>query len=416
MKFSKFADKFGTQSGISQLMHDLTDAVQPKQTRYMLGGGGPAHIPQVQQFFRDSMQKLLAGSRQFDQAVGNYDPPHGNSVFIESLATMLNQKFGWDLNSDNIALTHGSQQAFFALFNLLAGDFSDGSRKKILLPMAPEYIGYRDIGLNENIFESVLPSVEILDELFFKYHINFDEIKIHNDIGAICVSRPTNPSGNVLTDAEIIKLAQLAREKEIPLIIDNAYGKPFPDIIYTDITPYWDENCIICMSLSKLGLPGTRTGIVIGPEEVIQQITRINAVVNLSPGGMGTAIATELVQTGQILSMSEKFIQPFYREKMEFAVSMARKYFTGLNAAVHVPEGTFFLWVWFKDLPISSHQLYQRLKERGVIIVPGNYFFFGLNRIHPHQNQCLRINHAQERNVVEAAFQIIADEVGKVIG
>lgn len=416
MKFSKFADKFETRSGISQLMHDLTDAVPPKQTRYMLGGGGPSHIPQVQQFFRNSMQKLLTDNRQFDQAVGNYDPPQGNSVFIEALARLLNQKFGWNLNSGNIALTHGSQQAFFTLFNLLAGDFSDGSRKKILLPMAPEYIGYRDVGLGKDIFESVIPSVEIIDDLFFKYHINFDKITIHDDIGAICVSRPTNPSGNVLTDAEITKLAQLAREKEIPLIIDNAYGKPFPDIIYTDINPYWDKNCIICMSLSKLGMPGTRTGIVMGPEEVIQRITHINAVVSLSPGGMGTAIATDLVQTGQILSISETFIQPFYREKMEFAVSMARKYFTGLNAAVHVPEGAFFLWVWFKELPISSHRLYQRLKERGVIIVPGNYFFFGLDKSHPHQNQCLRINHAQEKNVVETAFQIIADEVGKVVG
>ncbi len=416
MKFSKFADKFETHSGISQLMHDLTDAVQPKKTRYMLGGGSPSHIPEVERLFRDSMQKLLADSRKFDHAVGNYDPPQGNSHFIEVLAKSLNQRFGWDIHSGNIALTHGSQQAFFALFNLLAGDFPDGKCKKILLPMAPEYIGYRDVGLRKDIFESVIPSVEIIDELFFKYHINFDEITIHDDIGAICVSRPTNPSGNVLTNDEIAKLAQLAKEKNVPLIIDNAYGKPFPDIIYTDTTPYWDENCIVCMSLSKLGMPGTRTGIIIGPEEITQRIAHFNAVITLSPGGIGTAIATDLIQSGQIFSMGEKFIQPFYREKMDFAVLMARKYFTGLNVGVHVPEGAFFLWVWFKDLPISSHQLYQRLKERGVIIVPGDYFFFGLDRTHPHQNQCLRINYAQEKNVVETAFQIITDEVEKIIG
>jgi valine--pyruvate aminotransferase len=414
MKFSKFADKFANQSGIGQLMDDLTDAFHPKRDVYMLGGGTPSHIPQVDKFFRNSMQKLLADGVRFEQAVGNYDPPQGNATFIETLAQLLSQKFGWNLNSSNIALTHGSQQAFFILFNMFAGQYHDRTRKKILFPMAPEYIGYCDVGLEDNLFESVVPSIELLDEMFFKYHINFDELDIHDHIGAICVSRPTNPTGNVLTDDEITRLAQLAKVKQVPLIIDNAYGKPFPDIIYTNVNPYWDENCVVCMSLSKLGLPGTRTGIVIASEEIIHRIARINAVMSLSPGGVGTGIATELVKNGEILSISEKFVQPFYRDKMNTAISLARKYFSNQNVAVHKPEGSFFLWLWFKNLPVSCYQLYQRLKERGVIVVPGNYFFFGLKGQHPHQNQCIRINHAQESDIVEAAFRIIAEEVGRL--
>ena len=387
MKFSKFADKFANQSGIGQLMDDLTDAFRPGQDVYMLGGGAPSHIPQVDKFFRDSMQKLLADGSRFEQAVGNYDPPQGNAAFIEALVQLLNQKFGWNLNSSHIALTNGSQQAFFVLFNMFAGQYPDGTHKKILFPMAPEYVGYCDVGLEDNLLESVVPSIELLDEVFFKYHIDFDKLDIHDGIGAICVSRPTNPTGNVLTDSEITRLTQLAKAKQVPLIIDNAYGKPFPDIIYTNVNPYWDPNCVVCMSLSKLGLPGTRTGIVIASEEIIRRITRINAVVSLSPGGVGTGIATELVKNGDILNISEKLIQPFYEEKKDFAVSMVGKYFNGLNAAVHTPEGSFFLWVWFKDLPISSHELYQRLKKRGVIVVPGSYFFFGLNQPHPHQRR-----------------------------
>ena len=45
-------------------------------------------------------------------------------------------------------------------------------------------------------------------------------------IGAICCSRPTNPTGNVLTDGEMARLDTLAQEHGIPLIIDNAYGIP----------------------------------------------------------------------------------------------------------------------------------------------------------------------------------------------
>jgi valine--pyruvate aminotransferase len=46
----------------------------------------------------------------------------------------------------------------------------------------------------------------------------------------ICVSRPTNPTGNVITDEELIKLDALANQHGIPLVIDNAYGVPFPGL------------------------------------------------------------------------------------------------------------------------------------------------------------------------------------------
>ena len=410
MKLSKFADKFVTQTGIGMLMDDLSDALHQGREVYMLGGGNPAAIPAVRQFFHESMQRLLKRADAFDQAIGNYDPPQGNPEFIAALAEMLNRQFGWHIASENIALTHGSQQAFFILFNLFAGPYPDGSQKKILFPLAPEYIGYCDVGLGPNLFESALPSIEIQDETFFKYHINFDALNITDDIGAVCVSRPTNPTGNVLTDAEVTRLARIAKARKIPLIIDNAYGKPFPDIIYTDVNPYWDDNTIVCMSLSKLGLPGTRTGIVIGPPELIDCIAKMNAVLTLSPGGIGTAIATEFIKDGQVLQISEQMIKPFYQQKLDFALDCVKTHFVGFDYAIHQPEGSFFLWIWFKGLGVSSHQLYQRLKERGVIVVPGNYFFFGLSQPHPHQDQCLRINHAQEKEVVEKAFQIIADE------
>ena len=75
------------------------------------------------------------------------------------------REYGWPITADNILLTAGSQAGFFMLFNLLAGDYPDGSRKKILLPMMPEYIGYMDVGLNETFFVSQIPDIEELDDV-----------------------------------------------------------------------------------------------------------------------------------------------------------------------------------------------------------------------------------------------------------
>lgn len=66
------------------------------------------------------------------------------------MARLLNEKLGWPVGPEHIALTNGSQSAFFMLFNMFAGDFEDGVRRRILLPMTPEYIGYADAGLSED--------------------------------------------------------------------------------------------------------------------------------------------------------------------------------------------------------------------------------------------------------------------------
>ncbi|SQD00663.1 class I and II aminotransferase [Escherichia coli] len=59
------------------------------------------------------------------------------------------------------------------------------------------------------------------------------------ETGMICVSRPTNPTGNVITDEELLKLDALANQHGIPLVIDNAYGVPFPGIIFSEARPLW---------------------------------------------------------------------------------------------------------------------------------------------------------------------------------
>jgi len=411
MNVSKFGKKIAVQSGIGQLMDDLGVARSQAQEVLMLGGGNPAHIPEVDRCLRENMTALLADGDRFEHAVGSYDPPEGNAEFLEAVANLLRGRFGWDIGRRNIALTSGSQLAFFILFNLFAGDYESGTRKKVLFPLIPEYIGYCDVGLTCDFFTARRPKIEFIDEHTFKYHIDFDRLEIAEDIGAICVSRPTNPTGNVLTNAELERLSRLAQAKRIPLIVDNAYGMPFPNIVFTDAEPLWNENTIVCMSLSKLGLPGVRTGIVIARPEIIEMVARVNAVMSLAPGGVGPALLTDLVRSGRIIGLARDVVQPFYRSKMQEVVRQIHDCFEGIDYRVHQPEGAFFVWLWFPNLPLTSQQLYERLKQRHVLVVPGQYFFPGLTEPWLHTNECLRVNYAQDPKVVSAGIQVIADEV-----
>ncbi|MFP1839826.1 valine--pyruvate transaminase [Lonsdalea quercina] len=413
MNFSVFGNKFTRRSGITQLMDDLNNGLRTPGA-IMLGGGNPAHIPAMDDYFKSLCGDLLEQGRLTD-ALCNYDGPQGKDTFLNALADLLRETLGWEIGQQNIALTNGSQSAFFHLFNLFGGQKSDGSRSKVMFPLAPEYIGYADSGLDEDMFVSVRPQIELLPEGQFKYHVDFEQLHITDDIGAICVSRPTNPTGNVLTDDELRQLDAMARQHEIPLIIDNAYGVPFPGIIFSDATPLWNQNIILCMSLSKLGLPGSRCGIVIAAEEVIEAMSNMNGIINLAPGSIGPAIAHEMIQRGDLLRLSNDVVRPFYQQRVKHTIEIIRRYLPEDRCLIHKPEGAIFLWLWFKDLPITTESLYQRLKQRGVLMVPGHHFFPGLAQEWPHAYQCLRMNYVPEPEKIEQGIAVLAEEVERAM-
>jgi valine--pyruvate aminotransferase len=409
MTFSIFGDKFTRFSGITQLMGDMNDGLRTPGA-VMLGGGNPAKIPEMQVYFQQLFQEMLEQGK-LTEALCNYDGPQGKDVLLKALATMLREELGWQIEPQNIALTNGSQSAFFYLFNLFAGRQKDGSLRRVLFPLAPEYLGYADAGLDEDLFVSAKPNIELLPEGQFKYHVDFEHLTLGDDIGMICVSRPTNPTGNVLTDEELIRLDSLAQQRNIPLLIDNAYGVPFPGIIFTDAKPLWNPNIILCMSLSKLGLPGARCGIVIADEKVISAISNMNGIISLAPGGVGPAIATEMIVRGDLLRLSEEVIKPFYYQRVQQTISILRRHLPIERCLIHKPEGAIFLWLWFKDLPITTETLYQRLKQRGVLMVPGHYFFPGLEHDWPHTHQCMRMNYVPDPEQIERGVMILAEEV-----
>lgn len=68
-----------------------------------------------------------------------------------------------------------------------------------------------------------------------------------------------------------------------------------------------------------------------------------------------------------------------------------------------------FLWLWFRGMRISAETLYNRLKERGVLVVPGHYF--GVSEDWRHGHECIRLSFAMDEAVVREGIAILAEEV-----
>ncbi len=411
MQLSAFGEKFAANSGISGLMEDLGTALIDDPSLLFMGGGNPGRVEAVQSIFAERLQAILADRENRHQLMGLYQSPQGDRGFRDELAAFLRKSCGWNVTAEHISIANGSQSAFFVLANLFAGAMNDGTQRAIHLPLSPEYVGYRDIGLSQDFFTASQPRIERLDAGQFKYHIDLDSLALPDSAAALCVSRPSNPTGNVIGDGELAALDELARERDIPLILDGAYGQPFPGLIYSEATAFWNDNSILMLSLSKLGLPGVRTGIIVARPDVARAFARANTVVSLASGSLGPLLLRGMLDDGSLLRLCREQLHPFYAQRRDIALRAVAAGRGELPVWVHRAEGAFFLWLWCEGLPIDSMTLYERLKQRGVIVLPGNDFFIGTADDWPHRRECLRLSYAGDPETIEAGIALVMDEL-----
>ena len=65
-----------------------------------------------------------------------------------------------------------------------------------------------------------------------------------------------------------------------------------------------------------------------------------------------------------------------------------------------------------KALPIHCQELYERLKAKNLLIVPGHYFFPGIDDPEwRHSQECIRLNYSQSEELVRRGIAILADEI-----
>ena len=407
MKGSIFDNLLISEVGIVKLMEDLGEALNVNPNILFLGGGNPARIERFEQIVSDQLGAIVSNPDKLHKIIGVYQSPRGDEKFIDQLAGYLNRHCGWAVTNKNIAVTNGGQSTLFILINML----TNGSDQKLCFPIMPEYLGYSSQGLIDNFAVGLKPNIKEIGQHFFKYQIDFQALAETNNIGAYCISVPTNPSGNVLALEDIDRLTQIATSKGARVIVDCAYGNPFPGIVYDQSELAWDARRIYVFSLSKLGMPGLRCGIIVAEEETIDHFVTINTVINLANSNLGPIITSSLLQHNLLPQICRDILLPFYRDQRDFTIAHIEKSLDGIPYRIHNPEGAFFLWLWLPELPITSMELYKRLKSKDVLVMPGEYFFFGIEQPWPHSRQCLRLTYCQSKKDIEKAIAILGQEL-----
>ncbi len=414
---SLIGQKMSQLTGVRAIMKDIIETLQSEPGKWTnLSAGNPLILPEVEAMWREYTQTLLAGP-DFGEVVGRYGASQGYMPLIDAVVDWFNTHYHWGITRRNVLITPGSQALYFYAANCFGGYDAEGQLRKIVLPLSPDYTGYGGVTLTTESLHAYKPAIDIVAPHRFKYRPDFDQLHIDETTGAVLFSRPGNPTGNVLTDTEVQRIVDLAAAHNVPVLIDSAYALPFPNLVFTEMTPVFGENVLHCMSLSKVGLPGERVGIAIGDERNIHALECFQANAAIHSSRYGQALAAQAINSGELARLSETVIKPHYQHKAEIlTAALDREMPDDVPWYLHKAEGAIFAWLWLNDLPISDKQLYQEIKKEHVIVVPGASFFPGLNEDWPHKQQCLRISLTATEEELQAGAAAIARAVKRVYG
>lgn len=401
--------RMAQRSGVREIMKDIEETIRAAAGRPLinLSAGNPVILPEIEAMWRRHTQAFV-DSPQFGEVICRYGSSQGYEPLIDAVVDWFNTHYQWGITRRNVLVTPGSQSFYFLAANCFGGYDEHGQLHPIVLPLCPDYTGYGGLPLTPNTLRTYKPTIDLVGPHRFKYRPDFEQIQLDETVGAVLFSRPCNPTGNLLTDDETRRIVRSAAEHNIPVLIDSAYAVPFPHLVFTDMELIWAENVIHCMSLSKAGLPGERVGIAIGAEQYISVLESFQSNVTLHSSRYGQAIAAAAINSGELAQLSATVIRPHYQHKLATLQAAFEREMADLPWYLHQGEGTVFSWLWLKDLPISDLELYQQLKQEGVVVVPGSSFFPGLQEDWPHKQQCLRISLTASEEALEAGVAKMA--------
>ncbi|MBD1932358.1 MULTISPECIES: valine--pyruvate transaminase [Cyanophyceae] len=414
---TQFGDQMSRLTGVRAIMKDIIETLQAGsgQEFINLSAGNPVILPEVEQLWRDYTTELLSSS-DYGEVVCRYGSSQGYQPLIDAVVNDFNRRYGLELTARNVLITPGSQTLYFFAANAFGGYTTSGELKQIILPLSPDYTGYGGITLVPEALFAYKPALDIDAPAHrFKYRPDFSQLTITENTGCVLFSRPCNPTGNVLTDDEVRKIAALAAPYNVPVLIDSAYAPPFPALNFTEMTPLFGDNILHCMSLSKAGLPGERIGIAIGDERMIQVLECFQTNMCIHSSRYGQAIAARAIESGTLADIATNVIRPYYQKKFDVVENTLDSSMPkDLPWFLHRGEGAIFAWLWLEDLPITDWEFYQQLKQVGVIVVPGSSFFPGLREEWAHKQQCIRISLTATDPEIETGMQRLAKVVEQV--
>ena len=335
-------------------------------------------------------QIIAAGVAAMQNGPHQYAVTWGAPDFRQALAKKQSRHMGLDLDPDrHLVATCGSTEAMIAAMLTIC---NPGDKVLVFSPFYENYGADAILSGAEPIFVPLRPPG-------FSFALAELEAAFAQGPKAIILCNPSNPSGKVFTEAELLTIARLAEAHDCFVITDEVYEH----IVYAPhrhryfaALPGMFERTISCSSLSKTySITGWRLGYAIAPPAIIDGIKKVHDF--LTVGAAAPLQAAALAG----LSLPDHYY-------VELAESYARKraLFLGwldrIGLSYFPPQGAYYVLVDIApvvgDSGIDDHAFCDWLARRvGVAAVPGSSFF--REPVHNY----IRFHFAKQESTLNAA-------------
>ncbi|WP_020672999.1 aminotransferase class I/II-fold pyridoxal phosphate-dependent enzyme [Amycolatopsis nigrescens] len=367
--------------------------------RANLATGMPLHHPELLDTVRAAYGEALARP-DVGRRLSQYHGVLGDVVLREQLAGLYGERFALPITEAEVLITPGAQSVFHSLSELVA------RRGKSVLFFGPEYPGYRT---HPHLKYEMVPSVVRAEgEREFRYLPPIGAVD--GSVGAVFVSRPSNPAGNVIDDELITGLARECAAVGALLVLDNAYAPIIPGLSFRELGLPWGDNVVLVQSFSKAALAGERIGFVLAPAPIIAELAGMQAQVSTFPPQLVQSVVSILLSGTRYVELCETGLRATYRERHELIEAVLGDAFE-VPYQLHASDGGQFRWLHLPELRGSTSELFYELEERGVLIAPSTPFYLPELWHTAHARSSLRIGVTESPDAIEHGLRTLAEVV-----
>ena len=194
----------------------------------------------------------------------------GRPELRRAIAQEIKRCGGPAMTEENVIVLAGAQNGLFAASLCL---FSPGDEVIVLDPM---YVTYE---VTVQVSGAKLVPVPALPDSGFRPDLAAIEAAVTGRSRAIMFANPNNPSGVVMTEAELTAIAEIAKRHDLWVISDEVYASLTFEREHCMIAglPGMAERTVTVASLSKSqAMTGWRTGWLAGPKELVDHAEHLS--------------------------------------------------------------------------------------------------------------------------------------------
>lgn len=291
----------------------------------------------------------------------HYTPTLGLPELRQKLADFYHSFYRADVSADNIMLTPGSSSALQLILTAL---LNPGDKVMMADPTYPcnrQFV---------NLLQGRLLSIPVSEQSRYQLNTSLLEKHWQSGIKAVMVATPANPTGTVIEQNELHRMAHFLAERNAWLVVDEiyqglVYDRPAESILAHKDLP---ENVIVINSFSKFfGMTGWRLGWCVAPDSLMPILDRLGQNLYLA--------APTPAQYGALRVLEEDALAELESRRQIFE-SRRNLLYQALQqngmAPKLMPEGAFYLYWDIAEFATDSERFCaDLLSQEGVALTPG---------------------------------------------